>query len=72
MTALDRAASLRTGMALAAVSGILLILALVHEQIGRPFGPIATGMLLLWGGSGAAMGVGMALLGGRGRRQPRG
>src|SRR5215207_992744 len=42
MTALDRASSIRTGMALAAVSGLLLILAMVHEQVGRPFGPIVT------------------------------
>jgi hypothetical protein len=67
MTALDRASSVRTGMVLAALSGLLLILALLHEQVGRPFGPIVTGMLLLWGGSGAAMGVGIALLGGRRR-----
>jgi hypothetical protein len=66
MTTLDRASSVRTGMVLAAVSGLLLILALVHEQVGRPVGPIMTGMLLLWGGSGAAMGVGLALFGGRG------
>ena len=65
MTALDRASSVRTGLALAAVSGLLLILAMVHDQVGRPFGPIVTGMLLVWGGSGAATGVGMALLGGR-------
>jgi len=65
MTTLDRASSIRAGMALAAVSGLLLILAIVHEQIGRPFGPVATAMLVLWGGSGAAMGVGMTVLGGR-------
>ncbi len=65
MTRLDRAGAVRTGLALAAVSGLFLVKGLAVHQAGDSTGPIITYLLIFWVASGAAMGIGVILFGGR-------
>ena len=64
-TRLDRAGAVRTGRALAAGSGLFLVKGPAVHQAGAPTGPIITYLPIFWGASGAAMGIGVILFGGR-------
>jgi len=70
MTRLDRASAVRTGLALAAVSGLFLVKGLAVHQAGDSIGLIITYLLIFWGASGAGWDQGEGV--DRGRRHGSG
>jgi hypothetical protein len=65
MTQRDRAGTVRTALALAAVCGLFLVKGLADHQAGDPTGSIITYLLIFWVAKGGAMGIGVMLCGGR-------